>query len=156
MAKTKKRSGAFTLGPGIHPGVIEVLEVSETASARSGLRVRLLTGERIAAVLGDGVDLALAEECLRDARTVMLADTSRGPTVLGALQTTRSLERLPDGTIAIDADRIRLRAKKAVILEAGEVSLRLEADGTVHTEGERMLIDMSSNLRVLSALVELP
>jgi hypothetical protein len=146
---TKKQSSPAALGPGIHPGVIEML-------VGPSFRIRLLSGPRISAVLGDEVDAVLAEQCLRDGRTVMLAETSRGPTILGALQTTRSLERLPDGTLALEAKKIRLRAKEGVTIEAGESSLRVRADGTVQTEGERMLIDMSSNVRVLSALVELP
>jgi hypothetical protein len=146
---TRKKEQPLALGPGIHPGTIEM-------HVDGCYRVRLLEGTRLTALLGDGVDVALAEECLRDGRTVMLAQTSRGATILGALQTTRSLEVSPDGTLLLQARRIRLRAKEAVVVEAGDASVRVQADGTVRTEGETMLIDMTSNVRVLSALVELP
>jgi translation initiation factor IF-1 len=146
---SRRKEKPTVLGPGMHAGVIEMHN-------EGSFRIRLLDGTRVKAALGDGVDPALAQECLRDGRTVMLAETSRGPVVLGALQTTRSLERTPDGTLVLEARRIRLRAQDAVIVQAGEASLRVQADGTVCTEGESMLIDMSSNVRVLSALVELP
>jgi hypothetical protein len=146
---TRKKTRGAVLGSGIHPAIIEL-------HAPPSFRVRILSGPSAMAVLGDGVDPVLAMDCLRDGRTVMVADTSRGPTILGALQTTRGLERTPDGTLVVEAKRIRLRAKEAVVIETENASLRIRADGTVETEGEKMVIDMSSNLRVLSALVELP
>jgi hypothetical protein len=137
------------LGPGLHPGVLEM---------RSGasFRVRLMDDSRRRAVLGDGVDPALADECLRTGRLVILCDTKRGVTLLGALQTAPSIARGPDGSLCLEGKTIRIRAEKAVVIEAGPVSLSLEQGGTVRAEGDRMVIDMGSIVRVLSALVELP
>lgn len=137
------------LGPGLHPAVIEL---------RSGaaFRVRLMDESRRNAVLGDGVDPGLADECLRTGRLVILCDTRRGATLVGALQTAPSITREPDGTLALEGKTIRLRAEKAVVIEAGSASLSLDHGGSVRAEGDRMVIDMGSNVRVLSALVELP
>ena len=147
--RRKAPSPMPALGPGLHAGWIEL-------RGNGAFRVRTMTGERMSAVLGDDVDVALAEECLRASRLVILADTDRGPTILGALQTTRSLVREPDGTVSLKAKSIRLQVDESMVLEAGPVVLKLNADGTMRTEGNRMVIDMGSNVRVLSALVELP
>lgn len=150
-AATSKRNTEArpALGPGLHAGTIEL------RSGRS-YRVRTTAGARLRAALGDGVDPGLADECLRASRLVILCDTERGPTIVGALQTTRSIVHEPDGTLAIEGKTIRLRAEKSLRIEAGPVSLTLDAAGTARAEGDRMVIDMSSNVRVLSALVELP
>jgi N-acetylmuramic acid 6-phosphate (MurNAc-6-P) etherase len=87
---------------------------------------------------------------------VILADTPRGPTIVGALQTARAVSVEPDGTVALEGKAIRIRADKAISLETGASAVRLEESGRVRAEGHRMVIDMSSNVRVLSALVELP
>ena len=156
MAKTKSAAierktvrAAQPLGPGLHPAVIEL---------RSGaaFRVRLMDDARRKAVLADGVDPRLVDECLRTGRLVILCDTKRGVTILGALQTAPSLAREADGTLTLEARTIRLRAEKNVVIEAGPSSLTLDRSGSVRAEGERMVIDMGSNVRVLSALVELP
>lgn len=142
-----KRSSA--LGPGLHVAKIEL------RSGRS-FRIRTLTGVRTKAVVGDEVDEALVEECLRGSRSVIVADTSRGPTILGALQTTRSMVHEPDGGLRIEGKEIRLRAGTRIVLEAGNCALRVENGGVMRAEGDRMVIDMGSNVKVLSALVELP
>lgn len=149
---TRKREAAArpeALGAGLHAGTIEL---------RSGAsyRVRTTAGTQIRAVLGDGIDPELAVECLRASRLVILCDTERGPTILGALQTTRSMVHEPDGTLTIEAKAIHLRAEKGIRIEAGQASITLDEAGAMRTEGERLVIDMSSNVRVLSALVELP
>jgi hypothetical protein len=137
------------LGPGLHAAYIEL-------RAGGRYRARLPSGVRVAAVLGDGVEPALAEECLRAGRMVILCDTERGPTLIGALQTSRSVVREADGALSIAARTIRLKADQALVVEAGPVALRLEQSGLMRAEGEKMIIDMGSNVRVLSALVELP
>jgi len=138
-----------TLGAGLHAAFIEL-------RTDDGFRVRTPDERRFQAVLAYGVDPALVDECFRGSRLVILSDTPRGVAILGALQTTRSLSHEPDGTVTLDAKKIRLRAEQGVVLEAGQTSLRMDKKGAMRTEGHRMVIDMSSNVRVLSALVELP
>ena len=111
---------------------------------------------RFKAVLSHGVDPGLVDDCFRANQLVIVSDTPRGVTILGALQTTRSFTHESDGTVTLDATAIRLRAEKGVVLQAGQTSLRMDKKGAMRTEGHRMVIDMSSNVRVLSALVELP
>jgi len=138
-----------SLPPGLHGGVIEL-------RTKDGFRVRSLQGDRFNAVLGDGVEPELAEECLRTGKMAIVCQTVRGPAIMGALQTTRSVVRDANGAVLLDAETIKLRAKQRVLLQAGEVTLILDESGHLRTTGERMVIDMSSNVKVLSALVELP
>ena len=148
--KTKRvAKPAEALGPGVHAAKIE-LESSGT------LRVRTVAGQRLTAVLGDDVELAFAEECFRTGRTVFICDTERGPTVMGALQTSRGLVREGDGLTTLAATDLRIRADRSITLESGSVSLRLEKTGLVRAEGERLILDMASVIRLLSAQVELP
>jgi hypothetical protein len=149
QARKKNPQKSPSLGPGLHAGHIEL-------QSEERYQIRTLTGETFQAVLGDDVEPALAEECLRASRMVILCDTQRGPTIVGALQTSRSLVREPDGTISIEGKAIHLRAEQGVRIESGPVSLTLNKKGTMRAEGNKMVIDMGSNVRVYSALVELP
>ena len=159
MAKTravttpkKSRDRAATterLAAGLHPGSIEL-----HAGAR--YRVRLAVGGHVSAVLADEVEPAFADACLRGGRTVLLAQTPRGPTILGALQVSEGLNRVSESLTTLDAREIRIRAERALVLEAGPVSLRLESTGVARMEGERLVLDMASLVRILSAQVELP
>jgi hypothetical protein len=137
------------LGPGLHGAKIEM---------RVGAKVRLrcLDGRRVMAVLADGLDARLADECLRSGRMVVACDGPWGPTVAGALQTELPVFREVNGTVVVDGKEIRLTAARRLVIEAGTSSLRLEHEGVVRAEGNRMVIDMGANVRVLSALVELP
>jgi hypothetical protein len=137
------------LGPGIHAGLIE-------PCAGATYRVRTLTGDRFSAILADGVDRALAEECLRDGRTVLLADSPRGVLVLGAVQTQKSAVREADGSVTIEGKDVRVRAERALVLDAGPVSIRAERNGVIRIEGEKMVVDVSALVRFLSARVEVP
>lgn len=145
----KAPQARLVLGPGLHAAHVDL-------ASPPAYRVRSLTGERFEAVLGDGVDPELVDECLRGARLVILGDTDRGPAILGALQTSRSLVIEPDGTAVLRAKGIRLQAEQTLVLEAGTTSIRIEESGAVRAQGDRMVIDMGSHVRVLSALVELP
>ncbi len=137
------------LSPGLHGAVVEL-------RTKTGFRVRSMAGERFAAVLGDGVEVELVDECMRTGRMAIVCQTVRGPTIVGALQTTRSIVRDANGAVTLDAREIKIRGKQRVLLQAGEVTLVLDESGRLRTTGERMVIDMSSNVKVLSALVELP
>lgn len=137
------------LGPGLHGGIID-LATDQT------YRVRMLDGTRRVASLADGVERALADECLRAARMVVLADGPRGPVILGALQTSRGITLEPDGTAVLRARAVRVQAERSFLVEAGETSIRLDGSGAVRARGDRMVVDMGSNVRFVSALVELP
>jgi hypothetical protein len=155
VAKTKtaasKRSAPrpARLGPGLHAVTIE-LRTDEV------YRVHSLDGARVAARLGDDVDAALAEECLRTGRPVIAADTERGATILGALQTRLPFERGEDGQLAVRAKDLRFVAERSLSIEAGGFALRVDKAGAARLEGDRLVIDMSEIVRVLAARVELP
>lgn len=142
--------GAASLGPGLHLVHVD-LGAGQTTT------VRTLDGRRLTAVLGDDVDPALVDECRRRGRMMLACDTSRGPTLMGALQTRRSIEHEPDGSLVIAARNVRIAAEEGVSVEAGtSASMTLSENGRARLTGDRMVIDMSANVRVLSALVQLP
>lgn len=140
---------AAALSPGLHAGTIE-LRLGES------FRVRLLGGEVIAASLDDQVDPAFARDCLRRGQRVIVADSARGPLILGALQTSPQIVRDPDGTVTIAAKKIRLKAEQALVLESGEASLRLQPEGFLKLQGDKMVVDIAGLVRFLSARVEFP
>lgn len=137
------------LGPGLHAGTIEL-------HGERAYRVRVTGLGHVNAVLDPSVAAALADECLREGRTVVLADTERGPTILGALQTSPSFSADASGVVSIAGKDIKLRAERALLLEAGPVSIRLDQAGLVRAEGERLVLDMASLVKILAARVELP
>lgn len=156
MAKAKRtlargpKAGTERLGPGLHLVHLDL-------GPADAPMVRTLDGRRIAALVGDGVDPRLIAECRRAGRAMIACDLERGVTIVGALQTAPSVEREPDGTLLLEGTRVRIVAEKGVTVEAGEAaSMALESTGKARMVGDRMVIDMSSNVRVLSALVELP
>jgi len=137
------------LGPGLYAASIEM------KGARS-YRVRTPSGAKLTAVLGEHVAPALADECLRTGRPVILAETDRGPTILGALQTQLPVERSEGGVLTLEADEVRLRAERQISIEVGAARWAADAKGVVRVEGDRMVIDMAALVRVLSSQVELP
>jgi hypothetical protein len=76
--------------------------------------------------------------------------------ILGALQTQRAFHREPDGTLMIESERVELRGEKELRLRSGASALKLTEDGRVRINGHRMVLDVDTSVRVLSALVELP
>lgn len=144
------RRAAGALGPGMHPGRIEL------RAAEGSYRVRLDAGRVVAAALGAGVSPALAEECLRDGRTVILLDSPRGAVIAGALQVAPSLAPDERGTLAIDARHIRLRAAESLSLEVPGAGLLVEPGGAVRLEGDKLVIDMAAMVRIFSARVDIP
>ena len=137
------------LGPGLHGAFLELL-------SGDTYRVRTAAGLRISAVLGDGVDPGLAEECLRAGTMVVLADTALGPAIVGALQTSRPVVRDANDALTFSARDIKLHADRGITLQVGAVSMHLDRSGAVRFEGERMVIDMAAIVRVLSAQMEIP
>jgi hypothetical protein len=156
MAKTtiatvkREKTGPALLGPGLH---LVTLDLGAAGEAR----VRTLDGRCLSAFVSEDVAPELVAECRRGSRPMIACDTPRGPTIVGALQTQPSITREPDGTLVLEGKRVRIAAKDRVLIEAGEAAqVSLEASGKARIVGDRMVIDVSSNVRVLSALVELP
>jgi hypothetical protein len=141
---------AERLGPGLHLVHLDL-------GAADSLVVRTLEGKRLTAVVDEGVDAGLLSECRRKGRRMIACDTERGVMIVGALQTAPSMEREADGTLVLEGTRVRIVAEEGLSVEAGAgASMALEATGKARLAGDRLVLDMSANVRVLSALVELP
>jgi len=134
------------LPAGLHAATIDL-------AAKGTYRVRLATGERIKARLGNGVDPALAEECLKDRRTVLVTAHPDGPTIVGAVQVAASTrpERL-----RFEAGDIELCAATSIVLRVGKSLVVLGEDGVMQMVGEKMTLRMAKTIRALAANVELP
>lgn len=147
--RADKREHEDRLGPGMHAASIELF-------AAPVARVRLPTGKVVRAKVAPEVEPAFVEECLRLGRTVVLVDGEQGPVIVGALQTSRALGPSADGVLNLEADMLRLRAGSLATIEVGQSALRLESTGLVRMEGNKLVLDVSSLVRFLSARVELP
>jgi hypothetical protein len=137
------------LSPGLHAAVIEL-------RSGSSFRVRTLDGTRVTAELAGGVEVGLAEECLRTGRSVIAAAGPKGAVILGALQTSRSPVQEESGTVKISGKDVRIQAERGLRIEAGPAVLRVDRAGVLRIEGEQMVVDMGALVRFLSAKVELP
>ncbi|MGK3986472.1 hypothetical protein WME99_25730 [Sorangium sp. So ce136] len=146
---SERRELPLALGPGLHGATLEL------KSGRA-FQIRTTDGRRVVASLADGVDPALADDCLRTGRMVIVSDTPRGPEIAGAIMTSLPPARSEDGVVTIDAKELRLRAERSLSLEVGPVSLSAEESGAMRLEGDRLVIDMAALVRVFSSRVELP
>jgi hypothetical protein len=135
-----------SLAPGLHAATIEL-------ASKGSYRVRTATGECVTARLGPGVDPALADECLKQRRTVLVTAHPRGPLIVGALQVTATAT--PD-RLRLDAREIELCAGSKIALRVGKSLVVIDEHGAIHMAGERMTMKMAKAVRVLSANVELP
>lgn len=145
----KRTPASATLGPGVHPALVEM-------AGGAGYRVRTLAGVRVEATAAPGVEPGLCQECMREGRTVLVADGASGPVVLGALQTQRSPLTVEEGVVRLEGEHLRLAAAKTLVIEAGPVRMRVDPSGVLRLEGERLVVDMGALVRFLSARVELP
>ena len=145
MVKLKKRAPgvrAASLGPGVHPARLDL---------RAGDRysVHTFAGERTEARLARDVDEALAEECLRKQRTVLVTQGEDGVAViLGALQTSCGASS--------PGKRVEIEAEEGLVLRVGKSALIMDKDGTVKLVGQRMSMNLAEVVRVLSTRCELP
>ncbi|MCC6556958.1 MAG: hypothetical protein IT372_28735 [Polyangiaceae bacterium] len=120
-------------------------------------QLRTTDGRRVTAALADGVDPALADDCLRRGRMVIASDTPRGPEIAGALETSLAAARDEgDGVVTVEARELRLRADRALSIEVGAAALSAEQSGALRLTGDRLVIDMAALVRILSSKVELP
>ena len=147
--KSTARRAAAGLGPGLHAARIE-------GAAEGRLTVRLASGELAPAIAGEGLEPAFLEECTRDRRTVLVSEESGAIVLLGALQTSRAIERDSVDRARLAAQRIDLVAEDGVRIQVGKALLEMEASGVVRIGGDRLTIDMATVVRVLAALAELP
>lgn len=145
-----RKNAPRKLGAGLHLVHVDL-------GAADSTTVRTQDGRRLSAVLVDGLEPGLVDECRRKGRMMLACDTSRGPTLVGALQTSRTIEHDADGSLTLSAKSVRVVAEQGISMEAGtNASMQLDANGKARLTGDRMVIDMSANVRVLSALVQLP
>lgn len=157
VVKLRKPSGgakapkaAAMLAPGLHAAHIEM-------GAEGSYRVRLTTGELVAARLAPGVEGAFIEECLRARRTVLVSGGADGePVILGALQTSRGVERDAQDTLRLGANRVELRAGEGVSIQVGSATIHMDKSGAIRLAGNKLTMDIADIVRVLSALMELP
>ncbi len=126
---------------------------------QSGAVYSVSLGRRRAVVaeLADGFEPAFAEECLREQRPVLVSVDEDGRVVLaGALQTSRSVSRDREGSARIEAKRLDLRAEDGATITVGRTMLRIDRHGAVKIVGDKMTLDITEVVRVLSARCELP
>jgi hypothetical protein len=140
------------LGPGLHAVELASLDATD----RGACQVRLGGGALLPARLSPGIEQEFAEECLRDRRPVLAAEVGAAVVVLGALQTSRTVERDRRDALRADARRIDLRAEDAISLRVGSSELELRGDGVVRVGGQKLTMDVAGVVRVLASLVELP
>lgn len=134
------------LAPGVHAATIEL-------ASKGAYRVRTATGEQVRARLGPGVDPALADECLKQRRTVLVTAHLKGALIVGALQVTASE---PRDSVRVEANEIELCAARRIALRVGKSVVILDEHGTVQMVGEGLTMRMSKAVRVRAASVELP
>lgn len=139
---------AVTLGPGLHAATIEL-------GARGTYRVRTAAGERVRAKLAEGVAPALADECRRTRRTVLVTQTPDGVVIIGAVQTQPSIEGKHE-KLRLDANEIELAAERTIVLRVGKAVLVLDESGAIRLAGEGVALRAAKAVKVLAANVELP
>lgn len=171
MTRKKRKTETATANP---LRDVSRLHTPEPASAIVGLaagrieyagdheyRVRLTSGELVQAALGQGVESALADDCRRQERVVLLIQGAQGPVIVGALQTALTPHVDSHGELKLQARRVRIEASESFAVQAGAdgvtaTGLQLEQDGILRMRGERILVLATAGFKVSSALVELP
>lgn len=148
-SSSRRARAVAALGPGLHPGILEL-------AASGSFRVRVQGDKLVSATLGPGVSPALAEECMREGRTVVLVEGPDGIRIAGALQTAPTIAPDAQGTLALEAKHLRVRAERSIALEVPGGSLTLEKEGLVRMEGDKLVLDMAALVRIFSARVEIP
>lgn len=149
IAAAKKAPKIQALGPGLHAGQI-------ASQGEGGWCVKLLDGRVVEANPGPCVVQALLDECLKDGRLVILSDSGQCVVILGALQTAPVLCADAEGVLDVRVQRLNLEASEAVTLRTPQCAVELAPDGKAKLRSRRLVIDSPDNVRVRSALVELP
>jgi hypothetical protein len=139
----------IALAPGLHAATIEMV-------SRGSYRVRTAAGGRVTARLAEGVAAALAEECLKTRRTVLVTETPKGVEIVGALQTQPAADGGRQEKLRLDARELELVAERAIVLRVGKSLLVLDESGAIRLAGEGVSLRAAKAVRVLAANVELP
>jgi hypothetical protein len=135
-----------TLAPGLHAATIEL-------ALKGSFRLRTMTGERVKARLGPGVDPALMEECLKWRRTVLVTAGPKGAIIVGAVQVTASQRH---ENVRLEGVEIELSASNKIAFRVGKALFVIDANGAILMVGETTTMKMAKAVRVRSANVELP
>lgn len=154
--RRRRSKASLPLGPGMHPGRIEMVMAASADGAERVYRVRLASGRHVTARLDGAVTPDFAEECLRGGRTVVLVDGPDGARIAGALQVASAIEKDRRGTLALEAKHVRVQADQSLVLEVPGGSLAFEPGGSLRFEGDKLVIDMAALVRIFAARVELP
>ncbi|UQA63178.1 hypothetical protein [Polyangium aurulentum] len=150
VARRRRTAAQPALAAGLHLGRIEM-------RAGASFSVRTMAGEVVTAELAHGVEEAFAEECLREARPVVLSADRGGKVLLcGALQTSRSVSRDGEDGVRIEGTRVEIQATQGATIKVGRSAVKLDRQGAVKIVGNRMSIDIAELVRILSARCELP
>jgi hypothetical protein len=155
-SSARRARATAALGPGLHPGTIELTTAEGEGEKPRSFRVRVGGEKLVSATLGPGVSPALAEECMREGRTVVLVDGPDGIRIAGALQTAPTIAPDAQGTLALEAKHLRVRAERSIAIEVPGGGLTLEQGGVVRMEGDKLVLDMAALVRIFSARVEIP
>ena len=152
------RGEAKPLGPGLHPGVVEMIAArGQERDARPAFQVRFEPTGAGSSRRSPPASRPRSSRsaCAKAAPSCWRTRPGASPS-LGALQTASAPAPDAHGTLALDARHLRLRARETLELEVPGSSLRIEPGGAVRIEGDRLVIDMAALVRILSARVELP
>lgn len=146
--KPRKGAEVEPLGTGLHAATIELC-------ARGTYRVRTASGISARAKLAEGMSAALADECRRTRRTVLVTEAADGVLIVGAIQTQPSLEGRHE-RLQLKANELELAAERAIVLRVGKSLLVLDESGAIRLAGEGVSLRAAKAVRVLAANVELP
>jgi hypothetical protein len=145
-ARERRIAPEAALAPGLHAATIEL-------ALKGSFRLRTMTGEQVRARLGPGVDPALADECLKERRTVLVTAGPKGAIIVGAVQVTASEKR---DKVRLEGEEIELCASNKIALRVGKALLVIDANGAIQVVGETTTMKMAKAVRVRSVNVELP
>ncbi len=135
------------LAPGLHAATIEL-------ALKGSFRLRLMSGESVKARLGRGVDPVLADECLKQRRTVLVTAGPKGPIIVGAVQVTASDRQ--EKLRLVGGEEIELCAGNRIVLRVGKSLLMIDANGAIQMVSDTVTMKAAKAVRVRSANVELP
>jgi hypothetical protein len=145
-SRASRVSPGPALAPGLHAATIEL-------ALKGSFRLRTMTGEQVKARLGPGVDPALADECLKQRRSVLVTAGPKGPIIVGAIQVTVSEK---GEKVRLEGEEIELCASNKIALRVGKALLVIDAHGSIQMVGETTTMKMAKAVRVRSPNVELP
>lgn len=142
VVRMRASVSAGELGPGAH-----FAKLSKKLEDNR-FEAHLLTGEVFEASLSPEVDVALADQCMRDQANVLVGRAGSEIVMFGALQT-----KVQD---APRPEEVRIEASRRIVLSAGKSRIELGADGKMKLVGNDVTLDAPREIRLASAHVEIP